>query len=199
VDRAFSGENEYRVPKEDDSTFMRYKLLGNSGLRVSELALGTISFGDENGRGVADETVSRRLFDLFREAGGNFIDTANDYTGGKSETHLGKFTSSSMERDRLVIATKYSANMRPDDPNGGGNSRKSGLFCVFIDRRERGECFVMIRQRLPFRFVRKRTISQIFTQVAPLPSLERNNLVTFNSYYNYNLIFLAALRAVIVL
>jgi aryl-alcohol dehydrogenase-like predicted oxidoreductase len=109
---------------------MRYKLLGNSGLRVSELALGTMSFGDENGRGVADETVSRRLFDLFREAGGNFIDTANDYTGGKSETHLGKFTSSSMERDRLVIATKYSANMRPDDPNGGGNSRKSMVSAV---------------------------------------------------------------------
>ena len=70
---------------------MRYKLLGNSGLRVSELALGTMTFGDENGHGVADETVSRKLFDAFLEAGGNFIDTANDYTGGKSEAHLGKF------------------------------------------------------------------------------------------------------------
>src|SRR5258708_31564699 len=109
---------------------MRYKLLGSSGLRVSELALGTMSFGDENGHGVADETVSRNLFDAFLEAGGNFIDTANDYTGGKSETHLGKFISSSMERDRLVIGTKYSANMRPDDPNGGGNSRKSMVHSV---------------------------------------------------------------------
>ena len=109
---------------------MRYKLLGNSGLRVSELALGTMTFGDENGHGVADETVSRNLFDAFLEAGGNFIDTANDYTGGKSETHLGKFISSSMERDRLVIGTKYSANMRPDDPNGGGNSRKSMVHSV---------------------------------------------------------------------
>ena len=109
---------------------MRYKLLGNSGLRVSELALGTMTFGDENGHGVADETVSRNLFDAFLEAGGNFIDTANDYTGGKSEAHLGKFISSSMERDRLVIGTKYSANMRPEDPNGGGNSRKSMVHSV---------------------------------------------------------------------
>jgi aryl-alcohol dehydrogenase-like predicted oxidoreductase len=89
-----------------------------------------MTFGDENGHGVADETVSRNLFDAFLEAGGNFIDTANDYTGGKSETHLGKFISSSMERDRLVIGTKYSANMRPDDPNGGGNSRKSMAHSV---------------------------------------------------------------------
>src|SRR5258708_40351730 len=109
---------------------MRYKLLGSSGLRVSELALGTMSFGDENGHGVADETVSRNLFDAFLEAGGNFIDTANDYTGGKSETDLGKFISSSLERDRLVIGTKYSVNRRPDDPHGGGNSRKRMLHSV---------------------------------------------------------------------
>jgi aryl-alcohol dehydrogenase-like predicted oxidoreductase len=109
---------------------MRYKLLGNSGLRVSELALGTMTFGDENGHGVADEKVSRELFDAFLEAGGNFIDTANDYTGGKSEAHLGRFISSSTERDRLVVATKYSANMRPDDPNSGGNSRKSMVHSV---------------------------------------------------------------------
>jgi aryl-alcohol dehydrogenase-like predicted oxidoreductase len=109
---------------------MRYKLLGNSGLRVSELALGTMTFGDENGHGVADEKVSRELFDAFVQAGGNFIDTANDYTGGKSEAHLGKFISSSTERDRFVIATKYSANMRPDDPNSGGNSRKSMVHSV---------------------------------------------------------------------
>jgi aryl-alcohol dehydrogenase-like predicted oxidoreductase len=64
------------------------------------------------------------------EAGGNFIDTANDYTGGKSEDHLGKFISSSTERDRFVIATKYSANMRSDDPNSGGNSRKSMVHSV---------------------------------------------------------------------
>jgi aryl-alcohol dehydrogenase-like predicted oxidoreductase len=109
---------------------MRYKLLGNSGLRVSELALGTMTFGDVNGDGVADRAVSRKLFDAFLEAGGNFIDTANDYTGGKSETHLGEFIASTKERDRFVIATKYSANMRPNDPNGGGNSRKSMVQSV---------------------------------------------------------------------
>jgi aryl-alcohol dehydrogenase-like predicted oxidoreductase len=129
LERSFDGEKNCPIPEESLST-MRYKLLGNSGLRVSELALGTMTFGDENGHGVADETVSRELFNAFLEAGGNFIDTANDYTGGKSEAHLGKFISSSTERDRLVIATKYSANMRPDDPNSGGNSRKSMVHSV---------------------------------------------------------------------
>jgi aryl-alcohol dehydrogenase-like predicted oxidoreductase len=109
---------------------MRYKLLGNSGLRVSELALGTMTFGDENSHGAADKMVSRKLFDTFLEAGGNFIDTANHYMGGKSEARLGSFISSSAERYRLIIATKYSANMRPDDPNGGGNSRKSMVHSV---------------------------------------------------------------------
>ena len=84
-----------------------------------------MTFGDENGHGVADEKVSRELFDAFLEAGGNFFDTANDYTGGKSEAHLGKFISSSTERDRFVIQQNTAANMRPDDPNSGGNSRKS--------------------------------------------------------------------------
>jgi aryl-alcohol dehydrogenase-like predicted oxidoreductase len=70
---------------------LRYKLLGRSGLRVSELALGTMSFSDTNSDGKADKTVSEILFDSFVEAGGNFIDSANDYSGGRSETHLGKF------------------------------------------------------------------------------------------------------------
>src|SRR5260221_12433544 len=103
---------------------MRYKLLGNSGLRVSELALGTMTFGQENEDGVADKSTSGKLFHAFIEAGGNFIDTANDYTGGTSETQLGEFIASTGERDRFIVATKYKANMRPEDPNGGGNSRK---------------------------------------------------------------------------
>ncbi|HXM26817.1 MAG TPA: aldo/keto reductase [Chthoniobacterales bacterium] len=109
---------------------MRYKLLGNSGLRVSELALGTMTFGQENEDGVADKSTSRKLFHAFIEAGGNFIDTANDYTGGTSETHLGEFIASTGERDRFIVATKYTANMRSDDPNGGGNSRKSMVQSV---------------------------------------------------------------------
>jgi aryl-alcohol dehydrogenase-like predicted oxidoreductase len=74
LERSFGGENKYRVSKESLST-MRYKLLGNSGLRVSDLALGTMTFGDENGHGIADEKVSRELFEAFLEVGGNFIDT----------------------------------------------------------------------------------------------------------------------------
>ncbi|GAB4462766.1 MAG: aldo/keto reductase [Armatimonadaceae bacterium] len=101
---------------------MRYKLLGRSGLRVSELCLGTMTFGEEWGRGAsADE--SRQVFDAYVEAGGNFIDTANFYTGGTSERLVGEFVGS--ERDRFVIATKYTLTMREGDPNAAGNHRKN--------------------------------------------------------------------------
>lgn len=101
---------------------MRYKLFGNSGLRVSELCLGSMTFGEEWGWGASKEE-SRRLFDTFAEAGGNFIDTANHYTEGTSERYVGEFIAA--ERERFVLATKYTLNSRPDDPNGGGNHRKS--------------------------------------------------------------------------
>lgn len=102
---------------------MRYKLLGNSGLRVSELCLGTMTFGETWGWG-ASKQESRRQFDLFLEAGGNFMDTSVNYTDGTSETFLGEFIQE--KRQSLVIATKYSLT-RPDsaDPNSGGNSRKN--------------------------------------------------------------------------
>jgi aryl-alcohol dehydrogenase-like predicted oxidoreductase len=101
---------------------MRYKLLGRSGLRVSELCLGAMTFGEDWGWGASKEE-SRRMFDAFKEAGGNFIDTANYYTGGTSERFIGEFVAS--ERGHYVIATKYTLNMRPDDPNSGGNHRKN--------------------------------------------------------------------------
>ena len=101
---------------------MRYKLLGRSGLRVSELCLGAMTFGEELGWGASKEE-SRRIFDAFLEAGGNFIDTANYYTGGTSERFVGEFVSA--ERGRFVIATKYTLTMSPDDPNAGGNHRKN--------------------------------------------------------------------------
>ena len=101
---------------------MRYKLLGRSGLRVSELCLGAMTFGEELGWGASKEE-SRWIFDAFTEAGGNFIDTANYYTGGTSERFVGEFVSA--ERGRFVIATKYTLNMTPDDPNAGGNHRKN--------------------------------------------------------------------------
>src|SRR5512139_976843 len=101
---------------------MRYKLLGNTGLRVSELCLGTMTFGEEWGWGSSREE-SRKIFDAFAEAGGNFVDTANLYTNGTSEKFTGEFLKG--RRERFVLATKYTLNMRPDDPNGGGNHRKN--------------------------------------------------------------------------
>jgi aryl-alcohol dehydrogenase-like predicted oxidoreductase len=104
---------------------MRYRLLGKSGLRVSELCLGTMTFGEDWGWG-ADEATSKKVFDMFAEAGGNFIDTANNYTNGTSERFVGKFIKS--ERERYVVATKYTLRVQPDNPqdaNRGGNSRKS--------------------------------------------------------------------------
>ncbi len=101
---------------------MRYKLLGPSGLRVSEICLGTMSFGDAWGFG-ADEKESHRILAAFAEAGGNFIDTANKYHEGQSEEIVGSFIGD--ERDRWVVATKYSLATRPGDPNAAGNSRKN--------------------------------------------------------------------------
>ena len=84
---------------------MRYKLLGHSGLRVSEVALGTMTFGEDWGWGASKEE-SRKIFDAFVEAGGNFIDTAVNYTNGTSERFVGEFIAD--RRDAFVVATKYS-------------------------------------------------------------------------------------------
>lgn len=99
-----------------------YRTLGASGLRVSPLALGTMTFGTEWGWG-SDEATSRSIFDAYAERGGNFIDTANFYTGGTSETLLGRFMAG--RRQRFVLATKYTLQMEPGNPNAGGNHRKN--------------------------------------------------------------------------
>jgi len=101
-----------------------YTTLGRSGLRVSPLCLGTMTFGTEWGWG-AEESVSRQLLDRYLEAGGNFIDTADGYTGGKSEEMLGKFMAESKLRDRVVLATKFTFSADPANPNAGGNGRKN--------------------------------------------------------------------------
>lgn len=106
---------------------MRYKLLGRSGLRVSEVCLGTMTFGDDWGWG-APKDESRRMFDAFAEAGGNFIDTSNNYTNGTSEKFIGEFVRS--DRDHFVTATKYTLNERSTDPNFGGNHRKNMMRSV---------------------------------------------------------------------
>lgn len=102
-----------------------YRLLGDSGLRVSPLCLGTMTFGNDWGWG-ADEDESRRMFNAYVERGGNFIDTADLYTNGTSERFVGKFAQE-VGRDRLVIATKYTNNspeLAKGDPNAAGNHRK---------------------------------------------------------------------------
>jgi aryl-alcohol dehydrogenase-like predicted oxidoreductase len=101
---------------------MRYKLLGSSGLRVSELCLGTMTFGSEQTWGATREE-SQRIFERFASAGGQFLDTANCYADGASERLLGDFIAS--DRQRFVLGSKYSLTMRRDDPNAGGNHRKN--------------------------------------------------------------------------
>src|SRR6202011_6184417 len=106
---------------------MRYRLLGNSGLRVSEAALGTMTFGDDWGWGAAKDEA-RKVYDAFREAGGNFIDTANMYTNGTSESFLGDFMKG--HRESVAVATKYTNAAAGADPNAAGNHRKSMVQAV---------------------------------------------------------------------
>ncbi|WP_239565667.1 aldo/keto reductase [Paenibacillus sacheonensis] len=101
---------------------LKFKLLGRSGLRVSEVALGTMTFGGAGGFG-ASKDESRKMFEAYAAAGGNFIDSANSYTGGESEELVGEFIAGA--RENFVVATKYSVSMNKTHPNGGGNHRKS--------------------------------------------------------------------------
>ncbi|CCI05452.1 aldo/keto reductase [Microcystis aeruginosa] len=118
---------------------MRYKLLGNSGLRVSELCLGTMTFGEDWGWG-ADKEESRAVFQAFAEAGGNFLDTANIYTNGTSETLVGEFVKG--DREKWVIATKYSLNTRPGDVNACGNHRKNLFQAVEASLKRLGTDYI---------------------------------------------------------
>jgi aryl-alcohol dehydrogenase-like predicted oxidoreductase len=102
----------------------QYHLLGRSGLRVSPFALGTMTFGTEWGWGSARETAHRMLA-RYLDAGGNFIDTADGYTGGTSESLIGEYFAAEGGRDRAVLATKFSLGATPGDPNSGGNGRKA--------------------------------------------------------------------------
>jgi aryl-alcohol dehydrogenase-like predicted oxidoreductase len=107
---------------------MKYRLLGRSGLRVSELCLGCATFGTNWGPIGSDEAESGRIFDAFVEAGGNFVDTSNRYQEGQSEEFLGKLLNRDGNRDRFVVATKYSlqdGHSAGTDPNACGNHRKN--------------------------------------------------------------------------
>lgn len=107
---------------------MQYKLLGRSGLKVSELCLGTMGFGTESGWG-ADKELSFRIMERFGEAGGNFLDTANRYQNGTSEKIIGEFLTQ-QDRDYWVLATKYSLYDNQSNPNASGNSRKNMMRSV---------------------------------------------------------------------
>jgi len=106
-----------------------YTTLGQSGLRVSRLALGAMTFGTDWGWG-ADKATARRMFDTYTTAGGNIIDTADMYTNGESERWVGEFVRDSGLRDRMVIATKFGFSADPSNPNAGGNGRKNILRAV---------------------------------------------------------------------
>ena len=106
---------------------MKYRFLGHSGLRVSEAALGTMTFGEDWGWGAPKEEA-RKVFDSFLEAGGNFIDTANVYTNGSSEQFVGEFLEG--RRQSIVLGTKYTNSGPASDPNASGNHRKSMVHAV---------------------------------------------------------------------
>lgn len=121
------------------TTLTDYRLLGRSGLRVSPLSLGAMTFGDSWGWG-ADKKTSRRLFDTYVGAGGNVVDTANIYTDGQSETFLGEFVKG--RRESVVLATKYSGTRNPSDPNAGGGNRKSLVGSVEASLRNLGTDYI---------------------------------------------------------
>jgi len=100
-----------------------YTTLGRSGLRVSPLALGTMTFGNESWG--SEDAESKRIFDRYVEQGGNFIDVADVYADGKSEEVVGRFVADGNLHDRLVIATKFTFNLQTGNPNAGGNGRKN--------------------------------------------------------------------------
>jgi aryl-alcohol dehydrogenase-like predicted oxidoreductase len=116
-----------------------YRLLGRSGLRVSPLALGTMTFGSDWGWG-ASRDEARRIFDTYVDRGGNFVDSANVYTNGSAERLVGEFARD--RRDSLVLATKYTMTTRAGDPNAGGNHRKSMVGSVEDSLRRLGTDYI---------------------------------------------------------
>ena len=106
---------------------MHYRLLGRSGLRVSEICLGTMTFSRTGSDG--DLATYRTIFDAFAEAGGNFLDTANVYKLGTSEKIIGEYMQHH-DRDYFVLATKYSLKDNQTNPNASGNNRKNMMRSV---------------------------------------------------------------------
>jgi len=116
--------NEQKEGEMMSKNLNDYVTLGRSGLKVSPVCLGTMTFGNDWGWG-SEEEVARPIFERYMDAGGNFIDTADGYTQGHSEELVGKFISERDLRDRVVLATKFTLNAEPGNPNAGGNGRKN--------------------------------------------------------------------------
>jgi aryl-alcohol dehydrogenase-like predicted oxidoreductase len=122
----------------------QYYLLGRSGLRVSRLALGTMNFGTGGfhaAYGKAEDEV-RPIFRRYLDEGGNFVDTADFYTAGESETILGKLITEAGVRDRVVLTTKFTNSVDPADPNAGGNGRKHMIRALEASLRRLGTDYV---------------------------------------------------------
>lgn len=128
-----------RESMESASAAMPVRILGGSGLRVSELCLGAMTFGTDWGFG-ADEQACEEIYHVFREAGGNFIDTANVYTNGVSEEIVGRLVAS--DRDNVVLSTKYTLPTEKGDPNSGGSHRKSLRRSVETSLRRMGTDYI---------------------------------------------------------
>jgi aryl-alcohol dehydrogenase-like predicted oxidoreductase len=118
---------------------MRYRLLGDSGLRVSEICLGTMTFGEDWGWGAAKDEA-RKMYEAYREAGGNFIDTANLYTMGTSEKFVGEFIRE--HSGEVVLATKYTNSMPGKDPNAAGNHRKNMFQAIEASLKRLGTDYI---------------------------------------------------------
>ncbi len=114
--------DNHDYPPGRGAELMRYRRFGTSGLRVSELFLGAMTFGEQGGVG-APRAECRRIVDAYADAGGNVIDTAINYRNGASEEILGELLTG--RRDRFVLATKYTVSRDRDDPNAAGNHRKN--------------------------------------------------------------------------
>jgi aryl-alcohol dehydrogenase-like predicted oxidoreductase len=128
-------------PSPLKTALTHYRTLGRSGLAVSPIALGTMTFGTDWGWG-ADDATSRALFDRYLDAGGNFVDTADGYTGGRSEEMLGRYVRDRGARDRVVLATKYTFSAEPGNPNAGGNGRKNARRALEGSLRRLGTDYV---------------------------------------------------------
>ncbi|HRI69778.1 MAG TPA: aldo/keto reductase [Polyangium sp.] len=118
---------------------MRYKFLGNTGIKVSELCLGTMTFGDRWNNG-ANEVDSLEIAAAYADAGGNFLDTANKYHEGQSEEICAKIVATN--RERWVLATKFTSNMGKGDPNLAGNSRKNMMQSVNASLKRLGTDYI---------------------------------------------------------